>query len=225
MLTIFTIINPSIKPNTVEIKSPEMTFFHSLRLMALIFLFTATAAPVRDAIRAWLSLVGMPKNQAATAHITIERSAALIASDAVLLSLPKSEMFVIDETTFPLNCDITKTPEKFIIDARIIAFFGVIVLDEIQVAIAVGASVQPFTIITPEISMYEKTRIGFCNRKITVSGRSKNYQSSRMSAIILPDAVSKGSLRDPLKPVSSLQRSSFSMRISPRIPLSLSEKA
>ena len=188
--TILTTITPSRKPKIVDTKRPEKTFFHSSILIPDMLLLIATAAPESDATRAWLSLVGIPKNQAATAHRIIEISAAFIAIVAVFVSLPKSEILAIDETTFPLKCDIINTPRKFITAARRIAFLGVIVFDDMQVAIAVGASVQPLTIITPEISMYDNKVAGFCVITLIVSVRCKYYQSSRMSAIILPDATS-----------------------------------
>ena len=44
----------------------------------------AMALPVSAAISAWLSLVGMPKYQAKTAHRTIEKSAAQNANKTLL---------------------------------------------------------------------------------------------------------------------------------------------
>ena len=46
----------------------------------------------------------------------------------------------------------TRTPNKLHIAAIIKAFLGLIALVEMQVAMAFGASVQPFTNITPSVS-------------------------------------------------------------------------
>lgn len=222
--TAFTIMNPRANPTTVDANKPIITFSHSNKLMQVSDFVRAVAAPDTEATRAWLSLVGIPKNHAVTAHKIIDKSDAHNARVTVFLSQSKVAMFVIEATTFPFKRDIIKTPKKFITAARITAFFGVNVRDETHVAIAVGASVQPFTIITPEMSTNKKIVSGSFDIECNTENRCKNYQPSKSSACILPLAVSKGILSDPLKPVSSLQISSFSERMSARIALSLSEK-
>ena len=52
----------------------------------------ARAAPEMPATRAWLSLVGMPKRQAAQAHATMAAMAAHRAVEAAAGSGPKSAM-------------------------------------------------------------------------------------------------------------------------------------
>ena len=64
--------------------------------------------------------------------------------------------------------DKQETPKKLNIAAIAIAFFGVIALVETHVAIAFGASVQPFTKITPKVSTTAIKRSGFaiiCSQK------------------------------------------------------------
>ena len=58
---------------------------------------------------------------------------------------------------------IVKTPKKLNTAAIIIDFFGDKHLVETHVAIAFGASVQPFTSITPEINAVIIKRLGFVN--------------------------------------------------------------
>lgn len=221
---IFTVINPSINPLTVETNRPDMVLSISFNDTELKLCDNATDAPVSDAISAWLSLVGIPKNHAVTAHTIIVIIDAHKVRQAVSGFLPKSAIPVIVSTTLPLIKDITVTPRKFITDARKIAFSGLIDLVEIQVAIAVGASVQPLTVITPDKSNIAITVIGSLVNSTKKSDRSNKYQSPSISVCTLPEASSKGSLSVPLKPVSSLQILSFSSRMSLRIELSLSEK-
>jgi hypothetical protein len=54
--------------------------------------------------------------------------------------------------TVALTKVITSTPKKLKTVAINIAFLGLIALVETQVAMALGASVQPFTKITPKVS-------------------------------------------------------------------------
>lgn len=56
---------------------------------------------------------------------------------------------------------IRRTPRKLKIAAMIIAFFGEIDLVDTQVAIALGASVQPLTNITPRINTTVISNVGF----------------------------------------------------------------
>ena len=79
---------------------------------------------------------------------------------AVFGLFPKSAIDVTVSTTFPLSNDITETPEKFSNAAKTTAFFGVIDRVEMHVAIAVGASVQPLTVITPDSNIIAISVIG-----------------------------------------------------------------
>ncbi len=221
---IFTVINPSINPLTVETNRPDMVLSISSDDTELKSCDKATDAPASEAISAWLSLVGIPNNHAVTAHtiiVIIEEHKVRHANSGLF---PKSAIPVIVSTTLPLNNDIRVTPRKFIAEARNIAFWGLIDFVEIQVAIAVGASVQPLTVITPDKSNIAITVIGSLVNSTKKSDRSNKHQSPSISVCTLPEASSKGSLSVPLKPVSSLQMLSFSSRMSLRIELSLSEK-
>ena len=82
---------PDPNPSMVERTKPQMTFIHSSPLMPAAPPI-AIAAPESPAMRAWLSLVGIPKYQAATAQMTIEKSAAQSATSAWWESWPKSTM-------------------------------------------------------------------------------------------------------------------------------------
>ena len=101
---------------------------------------------------AWLSLVGIPKNHASVAHTTIANSAALSATIASCEFVPKSTILVIVIATFELTMLITKTPRKLNTAARSIAALADRHLVTTQVAIALGASVQPLTSITPIVN-------------------------------------------------------------------------
>ena len=114
---------------------------------------TAAAAPDTPAIKAWLSLVGMPKYQAAVAHTTIAKSAAHSATTASSVFPPKSTIFAIVWATFALTAVIAKTPKKLNTAAIKMALRGVILRVETQVAIAFGASVHPFTKTTPNVKI------------------------------------------------------------------------
>lgn len=107
--------------------------------------FIAIALPVSPAISAWLSLVGMPKYQAATAHKTTEKSAAARAIVALLSSSPKYTIFITVSVTAVFNLLIVATPKKLKTADKKTALLSVRHLVEIQVATELGASVNPFT--------------------------------------------------------------------------------
>ena len=65
--------------------------------------------------------------------------------------MPKSTIFVIVSATVALSSVMTNTPRKLNSAAMRIAAFGGIHLVTTQVAMALGASVQPFTNITPSV--------------------------------------------------------------------------
>ena len=103
----------------------------------------------------------MPKYHAAVAQITIADMAAHRAISALPLLLPKSTILYIVAATEAFIDVITKTPRKLKIAAIMIAFLTPIALVETQVAIAFGASVHPFTRITPNVKTVETSSIGF----------------------------------------------------------------
>lgn len=72
------------------------------------------------------------------------------------------------EATLALIIVMTKTPRKLKNAAMRIAAFGPMALVETQVAMALGASVQPLTRITPRVSTTVTARTGLersCDRK------------------------------------------------------------
>ena len=140
-------------PKTVEITSPYNTLSHSLPFIADKLLVKATADPDNPATKACDSLVGIPKSHAITAQSTIATNAAHCAINEFCALFPKFTILKIVCATLALINDITKTPKKLQISASINALLGLILLVEIAVAIVLGASVQPFTIITAEIKM------------------------------------------------------------------------
>ena len=121
----------------------------------------AIAEPDIPAISAWLSLVGIPNHHASTAQNTIANIAAVRAVSAACELLPKSTILYIVSTTVELIRVISNTPRKLNIAANNIDFLGESDLVETQVAIAFGASVQPFTSITPNINEVIINNFGF----------------------------------------------------------------
>ncbi|MPM26074.1 hypothetical protein SDC9_72575 [bioreactor metagenome] len=85
------------------------------------------------------------------AHTTIAKSAAHSATTASSVFPPKSTIFAIVWATFELIAVIVKTPKKLNTAAIKMAFRGVMLLVETQVAMAFGASVHPFTKTTPSV--------------------------------------------------------------------------
>ena len=122
---------------------------------------SAIALPVRPAMRAWLSLVGMPKYQASTAQITIASRAADRATMASWEFVPKSTMLAIVWATVALSELMTKTPRKLKTADIRIAGLASMHLVVTQVAIALGQSVQPLTKMTPRVRPTESIRRGF----------------------------------------------------------------
>lgn len=111
----------------------------------------AIAAPDTPAMSAWLSLVGMPNTHAAVAQITMAKSAAHSAMSASCASPPKSTILEMVCATVALIFVITSTPKKLHTAAIRIADRGLMARVDTQVAIALGASVQPFTRMTPKV--------------------------------------------------------------------------
>src|SRR5699024_9610215 len=71
---------------------------------------------------------------------------------ALCVSTPKSTILLIVDATELLICVIINTPKKLNTALIIIAFRGLKHRVVTQVAIAFGASVQPFTKITPNVN-------------------------------------------------------------------------
>ena len=114
--------------------------------------FIATALPVSPAIRAWLSLVGMPKYQATSAHKTMEKSAAARAIPDFSPLSPKDTIFITVSVTAGLILLIMKTPAKLNIAERKTDGLSGRQRVVMHVATELGASVKPFTYITAKVS-------------------------------------------------------------------------
>lgn len=128
----------------------------------------AMAAPDRPAIRLWLSEVGMPSSEAPTLYTTMENSAAHRAMSAAFVSPPKSTMLLMVEATEALSCVMMKTPRKLKMAAMMTAERTRMHRVVTQVAMALGASVQPLTKTTPSVSNVVTVRAGLestCWRK------------------------------------------------------------
>ena len=89
-----------------------MTLIHSSPFTPSRPPWMAMAAPVRPAMRLWLSDVGMPNTEAPTLYTTIENSAAHNAMSAASVLPPKSTMLEMVEATLALIFVITRTPRK-----------------------------------------------------------------------------------------------------------------
>ena len=120
----------------------------------------AMAAPVRPAMRLWLSDVGMPNTEAPTLYTTIEKSAAHNAMSAASVLPPKSTMLEMVEATLALIFVITRTPRKLSSALMMMAGFTRMQRVVTHVAIALGASVQPLTKMTPSVRSVVSARGG-----------------------------------------------------------------
>ena len=136
---------------------------HSPPLMPPKPLCMAIAAPESPAISAWLSLVGIPKNQAATAQMIMATSAAQSATTASCVLVPKSTMFLMVMATVELISVITKTPKKLNTADIKTAARGGMARVATQVAMAFGASVQPLTKMTPSVKRTVANKTGLAN--------------------------------------------------------------
>ena len=130
---------------------PYTTLIHSAPLMASKLPCSAMAAPVRPAISEWLWLVGMPKYQATVPHTMMATMAAMRAMSDCWESPPKSTILNMVCATAAVNRETTSSPRKLQTAAMTMAGFGFIALVDTTVAIAFGASVAPFTTMTPKI--------------------------------------------------------------------------
>ena len=139
---------------------PYTTLIHSAPLMASKLPCSAMAAPVRPAISEWLWLVGMPKYQATVPHTMMATMAAMRAMSDCWESPPKSTILNMVCATAAVNRETTSSPRKLQTAAMTMAGFGFIALVDTTVAIAFGASVAPFTTMTPMLSRVTTTRTG-----------------------------------------------------------------
>ena len=131
----------------------------------------------------------------------MENSAAHRAMRASCVFSPKSTMLLMVEATALLIWVMISTPKKLKTALRIMACRAPMHLVVMQVAMALGASVQPLTKITPRVSRTVTSRTGLENiacRKyesdtsIKISS-PKSRKSGRTSLIeVLPSTKEKG---------------------------------
>ena len=98
----------------------------------------------------------------------MENSAAHRAMSAAFVSPPKSTMLLMVEATEALSCVMMKTPRTLKMAAMMTAERTRMHRVVTQVAMALGASVQPLTKMTPSVSNVVTVRAGLestCWRK------------------------------------------------------------
>ena len=138
-----------------------MTLIHWSPLMPPKPPCKAMAAPVMPAMREWLWLVGMPKYQATTPQTMMATIAAASATSAAWLSPPKSTMPKIVLATAVLTAVMTTKPMKLQTAAMMMAGVGRMAFVPTTVAMALGASVAPLTIVAPRQSSKMSPSTGF----------------------------------------------------------------
>ncbi len=171
---IFVTKNPSPKPQTPDTtnpkptedqESPEGETSNPLTIMA-------KQAPVRPAIRAWDSEEGRPKAQAKIPQATTPimpadrptRAFWALVEALAPVNSPKLTKPAMDSATPAARREKVKTPIKLKTAAMAMAFLGAIALVEMQVATALGASVQPLIKTTPRAKIIVITISGLCPR-------------------------------------------------------------
>ena len=141
-----------------------MTLTHSLKLTPPNPPETARAAPVRPAMRAWLSEVGMPKSQAPTPHATMPTVAAASAMSAAWESPPKSTIpEMVSATAVEMN-DMATRPTKLQMTLIMMAWSTLIERVPTGSAMALAASVAPLTKMVPMTRTMTRIRKGLLDR-------------------------------------------------------------
>ena len=134
---------------------------HSAPLMPPMPCWMAMAAPESPAMRLWLSLVGIPKTETPTLYPTMESRAAQRAISAFWVLSPKSTILLMVEATELLIWVMINTPRKLKTALMMMAFLALKHRVVTQVAMALGASVHPFTKITPSVNSVVTRSAGF----------------------------------------------------------------
>ena len=168
---------------------------------------SAMAAPVRPAMSEWLWLVGMPKNHATAPHTMMAIMAAMSAMSAWCASPPKSTMLKMVWATAAVTSETSNSPRKLQMAAMRMAALGRIARVETTVAMALGASVAPFTTITPMLSRVTATKTGF-----DASSAKKTAQS--MVTTSLPTMRTRQKLERSLSLTHFLPRNAHCMAFS-----------
>ena len=129
----------------VDIIIPNITEFHSSSRIEEKDGLVANALPQTLDISAWLSLVGSPFKAAKVAQRITVISATHREITAEFFSVPKSAIpYSVSATVGEIRA-ITTAPEKLHIPQSIKADLGRSARVDTHPAIALGASVQPFT--------------------------------------------------------------------------------
>ena len=129
----------------VEMIMPKITEFHSFSCIDENDILVANALPQTLDMRAWLSLVGSPFIAARDAHAITVISAVQSDIIAAFPSFPKSAMPYNVSATVGEITAITVAPKKLQMPASIKADLGRSARVDTHPAIALGASVHPFT--------------------------------------------------------------------------------
>ena len=103
------------------------------------------------AMSEWLCDVGMPKYHAATPHTMMATMAAASAMSAAWLSPPKSTILKMVSATADDTAVMAARPTKLQTAAIAMAGPGLMAFVPTTVAIALGASVAPFTTVAPSV--------------------------------------------------------------------------
>ena len=114
----------------------------------------------------------MPKSQATLPHTMMATMAAMSVTSALCASPPKSTMPKMVCATAGEIADMTSKPTKLQIAAMMMARRGFMARVDTAVAMALGASVAPFTMMTPMLSRVTTIKSG-----LLTSSVMKNDQS------------------------------------------------
>ena len=129
----------------------------------------ARAAPVTAAARPWLSLVGMPKRQAAVDHSTTAHSPAHRAERAAGTSAPKPAMENRVSATTGEKATAQPNPSRLHRAASPTARRKGMAPVHTAVAMALGASVQPLTATTASTSRQVRAVTGWDRIAVSIT--------------------------------------------------------
>ena len=152
----------------VEMTIPSITLFHSASCIELADIFEASALPQTLDMSAWLSLVGSPRNAASVAQSITVMSATESDIIADFGLDPKSAIPYSVLATVGQIIAIITAPARLQDAASRRADLGVSALVETHPAMALGASVQPFTSATPRTRTEKNISIFMTPPKPTV---------------------------------------------------------
>ena len=129
--------------------------------MPLIPCCIAIAAPDSPAIRLWLSLVGMPREEAAALYYNDGEQRRTQGDQCVSGIGSKIHHVAYGSRDRAVDFVMTRTPRKLKTALIQIAVRSLKHPVVIHVAIALGASVHPLTKMTPSVSRTVSSKMGF----------------------------------------------------------------